>query len=107
MIEISNFRQGAVLNHNHGIESENALRITVEGISSAGYPVYVNGVKAAMDGQHFTAEIDLTEKINTVKAETTTNYGTYAQELVLVWDKKSFRRYDFYIDDNSFIFTDF
>ena len=62
MIEISNFRQGAVLNHNHGVESENALRIVIEGISSSGYPVYVNGVKASMDGQRFTADIDLTEK---------------------------------------------
>ena len=106
MIEISNFRQGAVLNHNHGVECENALRIVIEGISSSGYPVYVNGVKASMDGQRFTADIDLTEKINIVKAQTTTPYGTYAQELTLVWDKKSFRRYDFYIDDHSFLFTD-
>ncbi len=106
MIEISNFRQGAVLNHNHGVESENALRVTIEGISSSGYPVYVNGIKAEMDGQHFTTDIDLTEKINIVKAQTTTPYGTYAQELTLVWDKKSFKRYDFYIDDHSFLFTD-
>ncbi len=106
MIEISNFRQGAVLNHNHGIESENALRITVEGISKAGYPVYVNGSRAEMDGQYFQLEIDLKEKINQLKAETVTPYGTYAQELTLVWDKKSYRRYDFYIDDHSFLFTD-
>ena len=64
MVEITNFRQGAVLNHNHGTESEKALHITIEGISRSGYPVYVNGIKAEMDGQHFTAEIDLTEKIN-------------------------------------------
>ena len=50
MIEITNFRQGAVLNHNHGEESENALRIVIEGVSRSGYPVYVNGVKAEMDG---------------------------------------------------------
>ena len=60
MIEITNFRQGAVLNHNHGEESDNALRVTVEGISSSGYPVYVNGIKAEMDGQRFAVDIDLT-----------------------------------------------
>ncbi|MBE6367329.1 MAG: hypothetical protein E7052_05400 [Lentisphaerae bacterium] len=106
MVEITNFRQGAVLNHNHGCESNNALRVTIEGISSSGYPVYVNGVKAEMDGQHFEAEIDLTAKINVVKATSTTPYGTFSQELTLVWDKKSFKRYSCYIDDHSFLFTD-
>ena len=106
MIEITNFRQGAVLNHNHGEESDNALRVTIEGISSSGYPVYVNGVKAEMDGQRFVVDIDLTEKINNVCAKTTTPYGTYSQELTLVWDKKSFKRCNCYIDDHSFFFTD-
>ena len=45
MIEITNFRQGAVLNHNHGKESEKALTITIQGVSSSGYPVYVNGIR--------------------------------------------------------------
>ena len=106
MVEITNFRQGAVLNHNHGEESENALRITIEGISRSGTPVYVNNIKAEMDGQFFTVDIDLTEKINKVCARTTTAYGTYSQELTLVWDKKSFLRCNCYIDDNSFFFTD-
>ena len=106
MVEITNFRQGAVLNHNHGTESEKALHITIEGISRSGYPVYVNGIKAEMDGQHFTVDIDLTQKINTVCAKTTTPYGTYSQELTLVWDKKSFLRCNCYIDDHSFFFTD-
>jgi len=106
MVEITNFRQGAVLNHNHGVETANALTIRLEGISSSGCPVYVNGIKADMDGQRFFAEIALTQKFNAVKAQTTTPYGTYAQELLLVWDKKSFKRYDFYIDDHSFLFTD-
>ena len=106
MIEITNFRQGAVLNHNHGTETEKALTVTIQGVSSSGYPVYVNGVKADMDGQRFEAEVDLTEKINQVKAVTTTPYGTYSQELTLVWDKKSFKRCNCYIDDHSFLFTD-
>ena len=63
MIEITNFRQGAILNHNHGVESEKSLKVCIEGVSSAGFPVRVNGVQAEMDGQHFCAEIDLTEKI--------------------------------------------
>ena len=106
MIEISNFRQGAVLNHNHGKESEKALTVNIQGISSFGFPVYVNGIKADMDGQRFEVELDLTQKINTVCASTTTPYGTYSQELTLVWDKKSFLRCNCYIDDHSFFFTD-
>ena len=106
MIEITNFRQGAVLNHNHGVETEKALTVTIQGVSRSGYPAYVNGIKAEMDGQNFSVDIDLTQKINTVCASTTTPYGTYSQELTLVWDKKSFLRCNFYIDDHSFFFTD-
>ena len=106
MIEITNFRQGAVLNHNHGVETEKALTVTIQGVSRSGYPAYVNGIKAEMDGQNFSVDIDLTQKINTVCASTTTPYGTYSQELTLVWDKKSFLRCNCYIDDHSFFFTD-
>ena len=54
MIEITNFRQGAVLNHNHGLETEKSLLIKVEGISDHGCPVTVNGVPAQMDGRRFS-----------------------------------------------------
>ena len=36
MIEITNLRQGAILNSNHGIETSDALEITVQGISENG-----------------------------------------------------------------------
>ena len=106
MIEITNLRQGAVLNHNHGVETEKALTIPVEGISESGAPVTVNGVPAEMDGRRFSAEIPLTEKFNSVKAEVITPFGNFSQELTVVWDKKSFKRSNFYIDDHSFLFTD-
>ena len=53
MIEITNYRQGAILNCLHGVESENSLRINIEGISDHGCPVTVNGVAAQMDGRRF------------------------------------------------------
>ena len=37
MIEITNLRQGALLNHNHGKESENALEIKIQGIVDSIY----------------------------------------------------------------------
>ena len=41
MISITNFREGAILNHRHGRESRDALTVTVEGVNSFGAPVRV------------------------------------------------------------------
>ena len=106
MLDITNFRQGAVLNHLHGKETDKGLTIQIEGISEYGRPVKVNGVPAEMDGRIFRAEIELTQKFNDVTASVLTPFGTYSQTVTLVWDKKSFRRFNFYIDDHSFLFTD-
>ena len=106
MIEITSHRQGAILNRHHGEESAKSLKITIRGISESGRPVQVNGIPAVMDGRNFTAEIELTQKVNPVTASVLTPYGVYSQELSLVWDKKSFRRVNCYIDDHSFVFTE-
>lgn len=106
MIEITSYRQGAILNHNHGTETGQCLKIRIEGISTAGFPVKVNGIPAQMDGRNFSASVELDKKINCVTASVVTPFGTFSQELTLVWDKKSFRRYNFYIDDHIFVFTD-
>jgi len=106
MIEITNFRQGAVLNHNHGVETEKSLKIRICGITDSSIPVKVNGIPAEMDGRNFSCDIELTEKYNTVCAEAVTPYGSFSQKLVLVWDKKSFRRVNCYLDDHSFLFTE-
>lgn len=34
MLEITNIRQGAILNHNHGIETADSLTVMVEGFCS-------------------------------------------------------------------------
>ena len=91
MIEITNYRQGAILNHNHGKEGKKSLKVTVQGISEGGWPVMVNGQPAVMEGRHFSADVELTQRVNVVKASVVTPYGTYSQELTLVWDKKSFK----------------
>ena len=106
MIEITSHRQGAILNHNHGEETEESLRITIRGISGSGQPVKVNGNPARMEGRNFSAEIELTRKINPVTASVMTPYGIYSQTLSLVWDKKSFRRFGAGMDDNIFVFTE-
>jgi len=106
MPEIINYRQGAVVNVRHGKESAQGLTLKIEGLAEHGHPVTVNGVEAQMDGRRFSAEITLKEKFNTVTASELTPYGRFSQELTLVWDKQSFKRFNFYIDDHSFLFTD-
>ena len=106
MIQITNFRQGTILNHNHGKETNDGLTVAIEGLSEGGYPVKINGVPAMMDGRFFRADLTLTQKLNDVTASVLTPYGTYSQTLTLVWDKQSFKRCNFYIDDHSFTFTE-
>ena len=43
MLEITNLRDGAILNRHHGTETENYLEITVEGIADPQAEVTVNG----------------------------------------------------------------
>lgn len=106
MIAITNFREGAVLNHHHGRESDQCLTVRIEGLNSYGTPVKINGVPARQDGLHFSLEVDLQKKINEIEVSTRTPYGEFSQKLTLVWDKKSFRRCCFYIDDHIFLFTE-
>ncbi|MBR2358313.1 MAG: hypothetical protein IKA65_09865 [Lentisphaeria bacterium] len=106
MLSISNFREGAIVNRHHGMETDRSLTVVVEGVNTFGTPVRVNGKLARQTGLHFSASVELTEKINIVEAATTTCYGEFTQKITLVWDKKSFRRCNFYIDDHIFLFTD-
>ena len=106
MLQITNIRQGAVLNRNHGKEDEKGLTVLFEGISDYPGPVTLNGQPARRDGRRFMGEVTLTEKINTVTAESVSAYGNFSQSIVVVYDKKSFRRFNCYIDDHSFFWTD-
>ncbi len=106
MLEITSLRHGCILNHNHGVESGQALEILVEGLSDCAGRVRINGVRADADGRGFSARLKLTERINRITAVTQTPNGEYSQTIQAVWDKKSFKRYNFYIDDNSFVFTE-
>ena len=106
MLQITNIRQGAVLNHNHGREDDKGLTVFFEGISDFPGPVTLNGQPARRDGRRFMGEVTLTEQFNTVTAESVSAYGNFSQSIVVVWDKKSFKRVNFYIDDHSFFWTD-
>ena len=59
-----------------------------------------------MDGQRFTAKALLREKVNRIVASTRTRTGTFTQEQVLLWDRGSFPRTGFYLDDHVMVFED-
>ncbi|NLF18408.1 MAG: hypothetical protein GX595_14320 [Lentisphaerae bacterium] len=99
-------RHGAVLNRHHGVENGQSLRITVRGTSTSLAPILVNGATARREGRDFAAEVDLTAKFNDIIVTTTGGYGECSQKIRVLWDKKSFPRYNFYIDDHSFFLTD-
>ena len=106
MLEILNPRHGAILNRTHGSETSEALTVTIRGCADALGALTVNGVPATREGTGFTAEVPLTAKSNEIRAELQTTRGTQTYALKVLWDKASFRRYRFYIDDHSFCFDD-
>ena len=106
MFDITYPRNGAVLNHNHGIETSDGLEIEVRGMCGAGGAVFVNGKEADFDGQGFSAKVQLREKFNTIRAEIEDGNGRSIREIQVLWDKASFKRYNFFIDDHSFVFTE-
>ncbi|MBO7741004.1 MAG: hypothetical protein J6S21_00480 [Victivallales bacterium] len=106
MFDIIFPRNGAVLNHNDGTESADGLEITVSGIGGVCGNVTVNGVPAVCTGNGFAAKVTLRERFSTIRAELEDSYGRSIREIQVVWDKASFKRYNFFIDDHIFLFTD-
>ena len=69
MLMITNLREGTVLNHNFGVETDDYLEIKVEGLASPQSTVTVNGVLAERFDRQFSAVIRLTQKINKIKGK--------------------------------------
>jgi hypothetical protein len=106
MLEIQSPVHGAVLNANHGHLDDNGLQVRVEGTAPARSRVTVNGDDARIEGTRFQADITLTERQNDVVARSESGAGTTEHQVRVVWDKGSFKRYRFSIDDNSFFLRD-
>ena len=102
MIQITNVRSGEVVNHHYGVETADYLEIPIEGIASSPSVVKVNGMVADRCDRQFTARVRLTQKVNTVCVTAEDTFGEYSQTITLVWDKNSFKRYNFFFDDCSF-----
>ena len=106
MLEITSLRNGAVLNRANGTETKNGLEILLEGIADSASEVKVNGIPAFRADRKFSAPVCLTRKINEIVVSAADNFGEFQQKVVVVWDKQSFKRYNFFIDDNIFFLTD-
>lgn len=102
MLEITNLRDGAVLDRNSGIETDDYLEIPVEGLADPQASVLVNGVSAKRCDRNFSAKVRLTGKVNEITVESDGYFGRKSLTLTVVWDKKSFKRYNFFFDDCSF-----
>ncbi|MGQ9564203.1 MAG: hypothetical protein ACUVTH_11795 [Thermogutta sp.] len=102
-VQIESPRDGAVLNWRHGRVFEKGLEITVVGRGPEGR-VVVNGVPADRDGERFVAKVVLDARDVTLRA---VHLESQQEHSVRVrWDRHSFPRYRFAIDDNSFFLRD-
>lgn len=106
MLEITSVRHGAVLNRHNGVESADCLEITLEGLAGPADRVTVNGVPAGRADRKFAAPVRLTGKFNEITVTARGNYGDAERRITVVWDKNSFPRYNFFIDDNIFCFAE-
>jgi hypothetical protein len=97
---------GAVLSRVNGKETSAGLEITVQGLAEPFVDVKVNGQPASRSGETFSTRVTLSQKENNLVAETHGFDGTIRHSIRVLWDKQSFRRYDFFIDDNVFFFED-
>jgi hypothetical protein len=97
---------GAVLNGRHGQKVDGGLKIAVQGTASPGVAVTVNGVAARRDGSKFFADIVLRKKETEIVAKADASGSGRESRVRVVWDRNSYPRYRFTIDDNGFFFRD-
>ncbi|MHB9139954.1 MAG: hypothetical protein ACYC4Q_11185 [Victivallaceae bacterium] len=93
---------GVVLNRHHGKETANGLNITVKGQAAPNTEIDINGVKSFCANGTFDVDIELQKQFNTIKISS----GAEQEELSVIWDRNSFKRYNFFIDDNIFFMTE-
>lgn len=114
---------GAVLNRRHGKTTDQGLAIMVRGqappgdrVGVAALPIGPDGKPSAIarrsaaavqrDGPLFAAELTLQQKDTQIVAVSEGPNGRHEQSVRVRWDRHSFARYRFAIDDNSFFLRD-
>ena len=97
---------GAVLNRRHGKHVNDGLEIQVSGTAPLRDRVTVNGAPAQRAGAGFTSTVALHQSQTDIVALSHGSSGRHEHRVRVVWDKHSYPRYRFSIDDNSFFLRD-
>ncbi len=106
LIKIEEPFNGAVLNRRHGIEVDGGLKIEVQGEAPLDSNVKVNGQLARRSGTRFIADVILKGRETVITADSKGWFGENSHRVKVVWDKNSFPRYGFEVDDNIFFYRD-
>ena len=106
LLKIEEPFHGAILHERLAEKVNNGLKIKVSGEAPLHDIVTVNGQPTVRAGRNFSADIVLNKKINEITAISQGSFGSQQHNVKVLWDKHSFRRYRFGIDDNSFFFRD-
>jgi len=106
MLRIEEPFHGAILNRRHGEEVDGGLKIRVCGEAPLRDYVTVNGATTQRAGAKFISEIILHEKETEIVAASEGSFGHHEHRVRVLWDKNSYPRYRFSIDDNSFFLRD-
>lgn len=106
MLRIEEPFHGAILNRRHGQEIDGGLKIKIRGEAPLRDRITVNGITAQHKGREFISEIVLREKETEIVASSEGSLGHREHRIRVLWDKQSYPRYRFSIDDNSFFLRD-
>lgn len=106
MLEIVNLSHGEIVNHTYGAESADSLTLDVIGLGRNSDEITVNGVPAQRSGEMFKAKIALRQADNDIVVKACGNRGTASREIKVKWDKQSFKRINFCIDDHIYCFNE-
>ncbi|NOZ24357.1 MAG: hypothetical protein GXP25_25040 [Planctomycetes bacterium] len=101
-VKITEPIDGAILNRLHGKETAEGLDITVKGTCPSDASVAVNGQSATVNGEEFSASIRLQEQETTLIAEA----DGESDSILVLYDKNSFKRYRFSLDDDIYFLRD-
>ena len=93
---------GDILNRHDGCETPEGLRIAVKGRCPANEPVTVNGQPAEVKGREFSATVCLADRETVLCAAGCDSTDT----VTLLYNRNSFKRYRFSLDDNVWFLRD-
>lgn len=106
MLQIENPVHGAVVNRRYGEQTDDRLMLPVSGTAPRFGQVTVNGEAADVLNERFEVVVPITEPEQDITAVFEGTAGRQEHTVRVVWDRHSYPRYRFSIDDNSFWLRD-